>query len=360
MATYNVVFAGKTGTGKSSLINYLYGDKVMETGVGKPVTQRGFKSVNWEINGLAVKLFDSWGLEIGKDVEWLNLLDKELKNRDTDKPVEDWFHSVFYCIAASGHRIEDFDTKIINRFIENKYHMVVILTKADTVTEDEERELKDKLRKDLGKEISIISACSEEKILRGGNKSVCFGKNEIELQAYDNFWDSIILRLPERCIKMLEQCIDNWYEKQETYINIYTGRFNLDEIKHHLLSKYNSLVDNEFNKLKTIKQELQHTLKLYGTFAQKLSYPPMDTNVFMGLPTGETEDLEWWEWIYIIPIGIIVLPFMGLEHLICGASSNKSELTEYIQTSVSKLKEKFPSIESKIKKALINATSHNI
>ncbi|MBF0103325.1 MAG: hypothetical protein HQK77_20685 [Desulfobacterales bacterium] len=30
-ATYNVVFAGKTGTGKSSLINYLYGINVRET-----------------------------------------------------------------------------------------------------------------------------------------------------------------------------------------------------------------------------------------------------------------------------------------------------------------------------------------
>ena len=34
----NLLLVGKTGTGKSSLVNAVFGDDVAETGVGRPVT----------------------------------------------------------------------------------------------------------------------------------------------------------------------------------------------------------------------------------------------------------------------------------------------------------------------------------
>jgi GTP-binding protein EngB required for normal cell division len=359
-ATYNIVFAGKTGTGKSTLINYLYGRRVMKTGVGKSVTPKGFHSVDREINGLSVKLFDSWGLEVGKEKEWMALLDEELKKRDTGKPVEDWFHSVFYCIAASGHRIEDFDTKIIKRFIDNKYNLAVILTKADTISVDDEYKLKDSIQKDLGQSINIIAVCSEEKILRNGIKSERFGKEDVELQAYNNFWDSIVLRLPEHCIKVLEQLIDEWHKNQKKFINEEIGRWNFDEKKQEIDKAYESLLDVEFKKQNTIKSELEKTLKLYGTFARTLNYPPLGSNVTMNLPTEQTDDIKLWEWIYIIPIGIVVWPFMGLDHLIRGKGINRKELLEYIDKLVSYLKSKLGIIESEIEKKLKKLKEDNL
>jgi GTPase Era involved in 16S rRNA processing len=35
---YNVAIIGMTSVGKSTLLNYLYGEKVAKTGLGKPVT----------------------------------------------------------------------------------------------------------------------------------------------------------------------------------------------------------------------------------------------------------------------------------------------------------------------------------
>ena len=35
----NVIVAGKTGSGKSTLINSVFREKLAETGIGKPVTQ---------------------------------------------------------------------------------------------------------------------------------------------------------------------------------------------------------------------------------------------------------------------------------------------------------------------------------
>lgn len=36
--TLNIIVAGKTGVGKSTLINSVFRDKLAETGMGKPVT----------------------------------------------------------------------------------------------------------------------------------------------------------------------------------------------------------------------------------------------------------------------------------------------------------------------------------
>ena len=39
MPPINILVVGKTGVGKSTLINHLFRDNLAETGVGKPVTQ---------------------------------------------------------------------------------------------------------------------------------------------------------------------------------------------------------------------------------------------------------------------------------------------------------------------------------
>lgn len=36
----NILIAGKSGVGKSSLLNYIFGEEVAETGAGKPVRLR--------------------------------------------------------------------------------------------------------------------------------------------------------------------------------------------------------------------------------------------------------------------------------------------------------------------------------
>ena len=58
----NVLIAGATGVGKSSLINYIFGDKVAEVGTGKPVTQ---KIDVYESDSSDVRIFDSKGYELG-------------------------------------------------------------------------------------------------------------------------------------------------------------------------------------------------------------------------------------------------------------------------------------------------------
>lgn len=100
---------GCTGVGKSGLINYLFGKQVAKSGIGKPVTKRGFARQDFDVQGIPGTLFDSWGLEVSNSNAWIADLRDEMRRRGTDKPVEDWFHTIFFCIDACSSRIQDFE-----------------------------------------------------------------------------------------------------------------------------------------------------------------------------------------------------------------------------------------------------------
>ena len=61
---FNLAIFGKTGVGKSTLINAIFGEEVARTGIGEPVT-RGSHLYLDKIGFLG--LIDTQGLEVGKD-----------------------------------------------------------------------------------------------------------------------------------------------------------------------------------------------------------------------------------------------------------------------------------------------------
>lgn len=61
--TLNIIVAGKTGVGKSTLINAVFRDKLAETGMGKPVTDHMRKISK---KGIPLAIYDTKGFELGK------------------------------------------------------------------------------------------------------------------------------------------------------------------------------------------------------------------------------------------------------------------------------------------------------
>ena len=64
MDPINILLIGKTGVGKSTLINEIFRENLAETGIGAPVT-RHLEKISKE--GVPVNLYDTKGLELSSE-----------------------------------------------------------------------------------------------------------------------------------------------------------------------------------------------------------------------------------------------------------------------------------------------------
>lgn len=64
--TLNIIVAGKTGVGKSTLINSVFKEKMAETGMVKPITTHMRKISK---KGIPLQIYDTKGFEHGKEVQ---------------------------------------------------------------------------------------------------------------------------------------------------------------------------------------------------------------------------------------------------------------------------------------------------
>ena len=146
--TLNLLILGQTGVGKSSLINALVGEYI-EIFFNKD----GIFPHQHEIDGKKVVIYDSWGLEVGKDEKWEKIINNALKEKGVDKDIKDWFHSITYCIQAGGLKIQDFDIKMIKQFADEKYNIIIALTKSDQIGKAKREEFIEIIKKEVKKKL---------------------------------------------------------------------------------------------------------------------------------------------------------------------------------------------------------------
>ncbi len=131
MGNVNIVIAGKTGVGKSTLINAIFGEDIVETGVGKPVTQTTREYKSERVPG--VSLFDTRGFELGCYRQTLSELKEFIQSRKTVNPAEH-IHICWYCISDLGKRYEAEEISFIE---ELQKEIPVILVFTQTISDDE-------------------------------------------------------------------------------------------------------------------------------------------------------------------------------------------------------------------------------
>lgn len=129
----NVLIAGATGVGKSSVINMVFGDNVAVVGTGKPVTQ---KIDVYESDDSDVRIFDSKGYEIGTEADD-EFYQSVIKLAEMTQTPENAIHLIWYCIASSGGRVQDYDLAALGAFSKSNIPVAVVFTKADIASDDE-------------------------------------------------------------------------------------------------------------------------------------------------------------------------------------------------------------------------------
>ena len=124
----NIMLAGKTGVGKSTLINSVFGENYAATGVGAPVTQ----SLDvFDKKGSQLRIYDVKGFELDPAVQknirsdMKKLIRASLKTDDRNDDI----HLMWYCIASAGVRFEQFEIDFI-KDLAKQIDVVIVVTKS--------------------------------------------------------------------------------------------------------------------------------------------------------------------------------------------------------------------------------------
>ena len=125
MGHVNIAIMGKTGVGKSTLINAIFHENLAKTGIGQPVTQN-FKM--YSKKGQFYSILDSKGFELADYKEILQELKDQINTRKTAN-ASDHIHVAWFCINDNSNRIEDAEIEFINE-LAKEIPVIVVLTQG--------------------------------------------------------------------------------------------------------------------------------------------------------------------------------------------------------------------------------------
>lgn len=222
MSQINVLILGKSGCGKSSLLNYLWGKKIAEAGAGRPVTPKAADAKGCGIypyppivlNDFKMVVHDSWGIEADKAEDWRELIIKEAHEREDRGQITDWFHTVIYCISAKGARVEDYEFKaVINPLIEQGFNVVFALTKSDIASDSERRDVRNYLQSKVPKCGAIIDVSNLGQKLRNGRETTAFGDAALLQAIMTSVKANLIGKIRAQFLRRCNTRADQWKEK---------------------------------------------------------------------------------------------------------------------------------------------------
>jgi Uncharacterized protein/domain associated with GTPases len=123
----NIAVFGKTGVGKSTLVNAVFGAPVAATGIGAPVTAGSHLYLD-ERGSLGV--IDSHGLEIGRDDDELIKELTKLVKDSRRKPIDEQIHLAWYCVRGMDRRFEEAEARFIETLAGLGVPVICVLTQV--------------------------------------------------------------------------------------------------------------------------------------------------------------------------------------------------------------------------------------
>lgn len=122
----NILIAGRSGVGKSTLINSVFQSNLAETGQGRPVT-KGTREITKE--GVPLTIFDTRGLEMSEFSKTIEELDRLVSDRCGDRDSNRHIHLAWLCIQEDGRRVEDAEIRL-HEMLQRHVSVIAIVTKA--------------------------------------------------------------------------------------------------------------------------------------------------------------------------------------------------------------------------------------
>ena len=203
MKYLDIVVMGKTGVGKSTLINSILKEDLAPTGIGMPITRENktySKQITLNYEYLHLNLYDTVGLEIDNGITNQTLRDTKRHIEESRKNASNSnMHVVFFCVNNESKRFEPFEIDLIRKLsIEYEIPFVIVITQCYSNNKGElekqiEKELPEVLtRRILAKDYSIM-----------GYTASAYGVSELLSSVIDNY-QKLKVKILENKIKLLD------------------------------------------------------------------------------------------------------------------------------------------------------------
>ena len=127
MEFVNIIIAGKTGVGKSTLINAAFREKLAETGIGAPVTQYTQEITS---QNMPIRIYDTVGLELTQSTKQSTINEIQKLIQENRGKYKSEIHCMWYCVNANSDRIEKPELELIANVANQNIPVILILTKS--------------------------------------------------------------------------------------------------------------------------------------------------------------------------------------------------------------------------------------
>lgn len=108
------------------MINTIFGEKLAQSGTGKPITQEITRYTSAKQPDLAI--YDSRGLELGNPSTITNIESFLQENHKREPNMQ--IHIVWFCIAEPSRRLEDAEIELFKAIKQHNLPLVAVITKA--------------------------------------------------------------------------------------------------------------------------------------------------------------------------------------------------------------------------------------
>lgn len=127
---FNIIVAGRTGVGKTTLIGAIFGKEVGNTLMGRPRTRGRIWYPLSPGEADILRLCDTEGLEMERYQETLDGLKREIESRNASSDPFDHIHVAWLCIDEPSLTVQPGEEALVEMLTKDGIPVIVVLTKA--------------------------------------------------------------------------------------------------------------------------------------------------------------------------------------------------------------------------------------
>jgi len=138
LGRFNIIVAGRTGVGKTTLIGAIFGEDVGNTLMGRPRTRGRLWYPVDPTDADILRLCDTEGLEMARYQETLDGLKREISGRNSSSDPFDHIHVAWLCIDETSLTVQPGEEALVKMLAHEGVPVIVVLTKAGMAPSFEE------------------------------------------------------------------------------------------------------------------------------------------------------------------------------------------------------------------------------